>query len=332
MPEISLLQPTVLNGYIRKKPFPQQFLGLGLMGTPRPYAFPVFKYDVLVGRTEMSKPNAPNAEAHIRPHGGIGQVAGSFIYMRDKKTFEPTTLHWLREPGELAKANAEAAVTREVNELDDAIMRFGEWAVWEMLITGKLVVNRADAPRVDIDYKVPASHIVTAVAPWSTASTDIMGDVRTWTTKVVEDSGFSVTDAAVNSTTFNYLLKNTDIKNLFNEQRKEEFLKTRSVKGLLGLDWLIYDLTYVDDWTTPGTSTTKKFVPDEKVVFLARAPDAYGIWEGPSADDEAPKGNTGKFSKSWKEKDPSSRLVLEEYSFVPTLPRPDNILIADVVP
>jgi hypothetical protein len=52
--------------------------------------------------------------------------------------------------------------------------------------------------------------------------------------------------------------------------------------------------------------------------------------EGPTADDEAPAGSTGKFTKSWKEKDPSTRVVLEEYPFVPILPKPDNLGVATV--
>ena len=36
------------------------------------------------------------------------------VYLRGEEGFEPTTLHWLRQPGEIAKTNAEAAVMREV--------------------------------------------------------------------------------------------------------------------------------------------------------------------------------------------------------------------------
>src|SRR5215470_7706792 len=118
MPEISLLQPTVLNGFVRRKPFPQNLLGLSLMGARTGYPFPNWAYDIVQGNQLMSKPNVPNQEAHIRPQSGVGSVAGSFIYMRDKKVFTPTTIHWLRTPSELARSNAEQVEAQEVSNLD----------------------------------------------------------------------------------------------------------------------------------------------------------------------------------------------------------------------
>jgi hypothetical protein len=157
VPEISLLQPTVLNGFVRRKPFPQNLLGLALMGGRTGYPFPNWAYDIVQGNQLMSKPNVPNQEAHIRPQRGVGQVAGSFIYMRDKKVFTPTAIHWLRAPGELARSAAEAKVAEEVSDLDDSIERFVEWSVWQMLLTGTLIVNRPDAPRVNINYQIPSN-------------------------------------------------------------------------------------------------------------------------------------------------------------------------------
>src|SRR3954462_11027723 len=128
MPQISLLQPTILNGFIRERPFPQNLLGLSLMGGPTGYPWPYWSYDIIRGTNRMSKPNVPNSEAQLRAMQGLGHVTGSFLYMRDKKQFTPTTLYWLRQPGELARGNAEAMVSREIAELDDAQYFFIEYA------------------------------------------------------------------------------------------------------------------------------------------------------------------------------------------------------------
>src|SRR5262245_22493951 len=138
MPQISLLQPTILNGFIRERPFPQNLLGLQLMGAPSAYPFPFWSYDIIRGNNRMSKPNVPNSEAYLRGYLGLSTVTGSFLYMRDKKVFTPTTLYWLRQPGELAAGNAEAMVSREVAELDDAQSFFIEWAFWQGIRTGKI--------------------------------------------------------------------------------------------------------------------------------------------------------------------------------------------------
>jgi hypothetical protein len=332
VPEISLLQPTVLNGFVRRKPFPQNLLGLRLMGARQGYPFPNWAYDIVQGNQLMSKPNVPNQEAHIRPQGGVGNVAGSFIYMRDKKPFTPTALHWLRTPGELAANNARLKVAEEVSDLDDAIERFAEWSTWQMLLTGTLVVNRPDAPRVNINYQIPSDHFVTPSVLWTTIATATLPpNVNAWKLKVQTDSNLGVRRVFLNSTTlYNTVYMNAGIQNLLSDEMRDEFLRTGVVKGLLGLDWVVYDNTYTDDWTTPGTPVTRFYIPDYKILFLAEEAGAYGIMEGPTADDEAPAGNTGKFAKTWKEKDPSTRLVLEEYPFIPILPKPDNVLVATV--
>jgi len=332
MPEISLLQPTVLNGFVRRKPFPQNLLGLQIMGTRTGYPFPNWSYDIVQGNQLMSKPNVPNQEAHIRPQSGVGNVAGSFIYMRDKKPFTPTTLHWLRTPGELARNAAEATVAQEVTDMDDAIERFVEWSVWQMFTTGTLIVNRPDAPRVNVNYQIPSTHLFTPSPLWSDlANSNILQNLNAWKLLMLTDSNTTVRRVFLNSNTlYNYVYTNGKIQTLLSNEMKDTLLKTGTVTGLGGVDWVTYDLTYTDDWTTPGTPVTKYYIPDKVVVLLAEDRNAYGIMEGPTADDEAPAGNTGKFTKTWKEKDPSTRLVLEEYPFIPILPKPDNVGIATV--
>jgi hypothetical protein len=49
---------------------------------------------------------------------------------------------------------------------------------------------------------------------------------------------------------------------------------------------------------------------------------------GPTADDEAPSGFTGKFAKTWKEKDPSARQYLLEWHLLPIVTRPEQMLVA----
>jgi hypothetical protein len=52
------------------------------------------------------------------------------------------------------------------------------------------------------------------------------------------------------------------------------------------------------------------------------------LYVGPSADDEAPDGYTGKFAKTWKEKDPSARQYLLEWNLLPIITRPEQMIVA----
>jgi hypothetical protein len=326
MPEISLLNPTVLNGVIEQLEYPDSFLGMQLIGPARPNPWPVAEWDVVASNKEIASPTIPNTEAKIVPRLGVGKRTASMVYLREKKIFKPTTLHWLRTPGQLAQKNAEGAVMREIEDLDRRFMAFAEYTVWQML-NGTLTLDYADV-KATVDYLIDPSHKTTVSTPWATVATaDVIGDVAAWKTLIQQDgAGATVRNAYLNSTTFDYVYLNAAIQAMFSDRMKDQYLSTGEVSGLLGLAWTVYDSTYVD-----SALATQKYIADDRVVLIADNPrEPYFLMEGPSADHEAPAGQIGKFAKSWVEPDPSARQYLEEWHFLPILERPDQIVTADV--
>jgi hypothetical protein len=326
MPEITLLQPRVLLGVIEKLEFPDTFLGLSLMGDPVPNPWPVAEWDVIASNKEIAAPNVPNVEAKIVPHLGVGKRTASLIYLREKKLFKATTLHWLRTPGTIAEKNAERAVMREIDDLDRRFNAFAEFTIWRML-TGTLTLNYPDV-KATVDYLIQASHKPTVTTDWAThATADVIGDVWAWKRLINEDgAGAVATIAVVNSKTMRDVALNAQIQTLFSDRLKEQYLSSGSITGLLQLDWRVYDATYVD-----SAGATQNYVPDDRVFIIATGPARpYYILEGPSADHEAPDNHIGKFAKSWIQPDPSSRQYLEEWHFLPVLERPDQVVYADV--
>lgn len=326
MPEISLLNPTVLNGVLEQLEYPDSFLGLRLLGGATPNPWPVAEWDVIASNKELAEPNIPNVEAKIVPRLGVGKRTASMVYLREKKVFKPTTLHWLRTPGQLAAKNAEAAVMREIEDLDRRFTAFAEFTFWQM-ISGTLTLDYADV-KATVDYLIDATHKPTVATGWATVATaDVIGDVGAWKTLINEDgAGATVRNAYLNSTTMDYVARNAAIQALFSDRLKDQYLSTGGVQGLLGLAWETYDSTYVD-----SALATQKYIGDDVVVLIADNPrDPYFLMEGPSADHEAPNGQIGKFAKSWIEPDPSARQYLEEWHFLPILERPDQIVYADV--
>lgn len=326
MPEISLLQPRVLNGVIEKLQFPDTFLGLSLAGAFEPNPWPVAEWDVIASNKEIAAPNTPNTEAKIVPHLGVARRTASLVYLREKKLFKPTTLHWLREPGSFATKNAESAVMREITDLDRRFNAFAEFTIWSML-RGTLTLNFPDV-KATVDYLIQATHKTTVTVPWSThATADVIGDVWAWRRLISTDGAGAVpTIAVVNSKTMRDIALNAKIQTFFSDRLKEQYLSTGAVTGLLQLDWRVYDATYVD-----AAAATVNYVLDNRVHLIALNPERpYYVLEGPSADHEAPKGHIGKFAKSWLLPDPSSRQYLEEWHFLPILERPDQVVYANV--
>lgn len=335
MPEVSLLEPTVIRGVVEKLDKPEALvLSRSLPTTPWPY--PTVSWDVIKGSRMVAKPNVPNSEAHIVPRLGVSQESAAFIYLREKKVFEPTTLHWLRAPGTISNTqNAEQAVLREVRDLNQRLDNFVEFACWQAM-TGTLVLDFPDV-QASVDYKVPASHKPTVTNAWSTATpAQIIAQVKAWKRLIARDARVPATTAYLTEPTMDKLFAAFATGGTggvpyasLSDRMKDQYYASGVLPGFLGLDWRTVESFYDSDAGVP-----QQFVPDD-ALFITNLSEgrAMEIMQGPSADDEASDGFTGKFTKTWKEKDPSARQFLIEYSFLPVITRPEQIVyVADVDP
>lgn len=330
MPEISLLEPTVLRGVVEKFTAPESLTMLSRL-PQTPWPFPSVTWDVIRGSRMIAKPNVPNSEAHIVPRLGRYQESAAFVYLREKKVFEPTTLHWLRTPGELAATNAEKAVLREVADLNQRFDNFAEFMIWAAL-KGTLAFDFPDV-QASVDYKFPASHLPSVGVGWDTATPQqIVGDIRAWKRLIRRDGRVEAREAFVTEMTMSYIFDSFAANgsvpaSLMSDRMKDQYYSQGTLPGFMGLDWKTIESVYDDD---AGNSTM--FVPDN-ALYMGNYTDQRPIemYIGPTADDEAPNNFTGKFSKTWKDKDPSARQYLLEWNVLPVITRPEQMLFVDDV-
>jgi Phage major capsid protein E len=364
VPDISLLEPMVLRGVVEKWTTPESLVMLNRLDqTPHP--FPYATWDVIKGSRMVAKPNVPNSEAHIVSRLGRSQESAAFIYLREKKVFEPTTLHWLREPGEIARVNAERAVLREINDLNQRFDNFAEWSIWQAL-GGGITYNYSDVQAV-VDYKFPASHFVTPASPWvsntsltyhtgtgantdlGTAQTNlaagtgtvsyaspfqIIEDVRSWK-RIIQIHGRVPARETFATTVSMAALMEAWVHagagstvnipaTMISDRMKDEYFSSGMLSGFMGLNWTTVEQVYEND---AGNLTF--YVPDGQ-IYMGNYTDQrpLELLIGPTADDEAPNGFTGKYAKTWKEKDPSARQYLLEWHLLPVVYRPEQMLVA----
>lgn len=345
IPEISILQPTVLRGVVERFTAPEKLTMLSRVPqTPNP--FPTVQWEVIRGSRAIARPNVPNSAAHIVPRLGRSQESASFIYLREKKVFQPTTLHWLRQvaknTGELARVRAEEAVVREITDLNTRFDNFAEYSLWQAL-TGNLKLDYPDV-QADVDYKFLASHKPTGAAtPWLTATPkQIVNDIRGWKQLVKRDGGVeareSYTSEEVISTIFDsFATTGASAANfqggiLLSDRMKDQYYTTGVLPGFMGLQWNIQDsvfdavdASYSENPTAPSAETP--FLSDGAIIlgnFTDNRPIEMFI--GPTADDDAPDDYTGKFAKTWKDKDPSARQYLLEWNLLPVIQFPDQFV------
>lgn len=326
MPELSLFEPNVLLGVLDKTAPAENLILLNRFpSTPSP--FPTATWDVIKGSRQVAKPNVPNSEAHIVPRLGRAQLSSAFIYLREKKVLEPTTLHWLRAPGTQSnRENAERSALRELRDLNTRIDNFMEWSLWQAL-TGEITLDYPDVI-ANVDYKFTASHKPTVTTSWETAdSQQIMDDVIAWKRLVERDGRVAPREAYTTDATMSRIYKAFANSSMISDRAKDEYYRSGTLPGFLQLDWNLVNHTYETD---DGDSTL--FLPDDAIV-LGNLTDNRPIelQRGPSADDSAPDGHTGRFAKSWKEQDPSARQILVEDSFLPIITRPDQLVYVESV-
>jgi len=270
---------------------------------------------------------------------GRSQESAAFVYLREKKVFEPTTLHWLRTPGQLAARNAEAAVLREVTDLNQRFDNFAEFCIWKAL-SGVLTLDYPDV-QANIDYKFPATHLIAGGvgSGWDDAATtpsQIVGDIRAWKRLISRDGRVPAREAFATEVTLQYIfdafashgVATTFMGGtLLSDRMKDEYYRSGTLPGFMGLDWTTVESVYDDD---SGVDTL--FLPDNALIignFTDNRP--LEMFEGPTADDEAPTNFTGKYAKTWKEKDPSARQYLLEWHLLPVITRPEQfVYVTDV--
>lgn len=344
MPEISLLQPTVLRGVVERFTAPESLELLPrIPQTPHP--FPTVQWEIMRGARAVARPNVPNSEAHIVPQHGRSTQSAAFVYLREKKVFTPTTLHWLRQAAnnvsELSKIRAEESVMREVQDLNTRFDNFAELMLWKALM-GNLVLDYPDV-QADIDYKFLASHKPHPAVAWNTATPgQIVEDVRAWKRLIVKDGRVKPTEAFATEKTMARIF--TAFANvgaaspgtaggvLLSDRMKDQYYQTGILPGFMGLNWkpqeAVYDATgasYTASPTDPWQET--QFLADDDII-IANLTDGRPIemYIGPTADDSAPSGYTGKFAKTWKAEDPSNRQYLLEWNLLPIITRPEQVV------
>lgn len=329
MAEISLLDPVVILKTIEKFTTPQTNMAMSqIFDSTEDSTDSTAEWDVVVGNREIAKPNVPNSEAHIVPQLGIGRKTASFIYLREKKVFKPTTIRWLRNIGSNSRArgNAEKAVLRELNDLDRRFDAFMEWCCWGAM-RGNLVLNFPDL-KANVNYLFPASHKPTLAIPWSSITlAEFIEQITALKRVIALDARTPATDVFISGPTMDKVVRILAASPLLlSDRMRDQLVSTGVVMGLLGLNWHINDYGYVDD-----SLTERKYVADGELFMYTKANRAQYLMQGPSADHEAPEGFVGKFVKSWLEPDPSGRQHLEEWHALPIIERPEqHIFVANV--
>lgn len=342
MPDISLLQPTVFRGVVERFTAPENLPMLSRVPkTPWPY--PTAEWDVLRGSRAVARYNVVNSEAHIVDRLGRSHETAAFAHLREKKIFDPTTLQWIRTPGEIAKVNAERAVLRELRDLNTRFDNRVELDIWQAL-TGSLVLEDSELGRLGtVDYKFLPTHKPSPGTSWATATpAQIVADIRAWKRLIDRDGGVRPVEAWTSETVVSYIFDSFATKGdagsnfpgaaLLSDRMKERYYSEGTLPGFMNLDWNInesvYDATGSSYTASPDNPGDQTWFLNENSLILGNFTDnrPLELYEGLIADHDAPANFTGKFAKNFREQDPSELQYLMAYSYLPVILRPEQFV------
>jgi hypothetical protein len=280
---------------------------------------------------------------------GRTQATAKLAYIRIKKVFQPQLIHWLRDPGQIASTNAENYVLRELQDMSQAIDLTQEQLLWNAL-RGTSTITYLDGSSSVVNYQFPATSTPT-ITGWATATPQkIVDDLFTIKRNIQTYGRVMAKDAYCSSTLIQLIFdafaaKGAAVVNagapaggytanpggvaamggLLSDRMKDAYYTQSVLPGFAGLNWHPVEEVY-----TNASGNLTRFVGDgsasNQELFVGNY-DENRPWEvklGKSADDDAPEGMYGKFTKTWKAHDPSSRQVLMELHHLPVVYRPEQ--------
>jgi hypothetical protein len=173
--------------------------------------------------------------------------------------------------------------------------RLTEWMRWQAF-TGSLTVTYPTGSQLYIDYGLPPTHKPTVSTLWSdVANADPVTDIQAWSEVLAADSGFYGNRLHMNSKTWDYLIRNTKIKNMVNFYAPSAPTINRPTKALIlelftsfatNVEIVIYDNGYraegLSGFVAPPAQITK-YLPDGFVLMTAGG-SSYAVDGDPIAD------------------------------------------------
>ena len=208
-----------------------------------------------------------------------------------------------------------------------------------LLTTGAISMT-SNGQSISYDYGVPSGHKKTAAASWKTSTTDIIADIYAWQQTILEDTGVKPTRAICNSTVWNALRNNTNIRNtIFVYSNGVSTVSDAALKSFLAeqLELSVYvnDKLYKNE---SGTNT--KFVPDDTFVlfpagelgntYFGTTPEESDLQTGSAANVAIV--DTGVAVTTMKKLDPVNVETKVSMITLPSFEASNQILIADVTP
>lgn len=316
--------------YLGEELFPdQQKLGLSIDWIKGSQGLPI-----------VLKPSAYGVQAMKRDRIGFEKLSMKMPFFKEATDIDEELRQQLNM---VLETGNQAYIDTVINKVfaDDVALIDGAAAQRErmrmMLLTTGAISISANGQNYDYDYGVPSGHKSTVSTSWSDPTAPIVDDIRTWQDTIEDDTGVRPTRAICSRKTWNYIMKNNDIRNaiLGNDSTapvSEEKVRSYLMEEL-DLEVVVYTKKYISE---KGVKTS--YVADDIFVmfpdgnlgtgWFGTTPEQSDLMSGSAANVTIT--DTGVAVTTMKVADPVTVDTKVTMIYLPSFEAADQIYIADV--
>lgn len=325
-----LLETKVMTELIRKFPLPDFGISKKIFPIKTEDAWRA-EWEVFDHARKVAPFTSRGSEGSFRAKGTRELHSADFLHTRLWDIVTGVDMKSLRRPGSSSTTDAygEQLVRDTLEDLTYQVYYAMEYASM-LILRGGTFTATVDGASLTVGeaYSTSPDHTPTAAVTWATTSTDILADIETYKSLIVQDAGLVADFIMVNPTGHGYLINNTTIQNYMKETADvDNVIREGRMNRLCGLDVIVYD----DFYTSDAGASAAFFPTDGRAIMGCYAPKAKtAMLVGPVEDPEST--TAGLFSKSWESKNPAGINVLVDANFLPVIPIKDAFLYIDIIP
>jgi hypothetical protein len=314
---IDLVRQFPTPEYLLRRFFPEQTVA----GTTAKWTL----YPNTRSRADYTAFGAPARRVARKP---MSHMAAHMAHIREG-VYIGAASKYNRRPGSNA-SNEKWSVEDQVgDELADLVRRVEYRKEYEraaVLIYGIISVTYDDGSSVEVDYlQSTASHQLSVISNWSSSDADIVGDITSMKASVRRDSGANPLYLVGYEGLLADMIRNTQLETYWaRDPYGMRALERGENPRLQGLEIIEYDGGY------DASGTWTPYIPDGLVTCFADPGQIGLIMMQGEADDLEAIGNPGRFSKTWKDEDPSGIHVIVDDVSLAGLEVPRGITVTNV--
>lgn len=334
-----------LTGFVNETDSPNQFVKRLVYSAHDPVGTKKITYGVLSGGREAAPFVRMHAQAlEVTPFDEKEHTVQP-PHIRIKRHLEAEELLNTRRPGEAvfitggqAISVAERKVAENSQRLSDMVTDAEEY-LCALSLQGSISVQVAEQANFQITYPRSASHNFTISPKWDAGTTENpLADVLAIKRLVSNDDGSTLTHMLLGNAATDAFLGNSDVRTLLDNRRlnpgeldlNRPFIEDGAI--FLGVFEGLQVWHYGREVTVEGSAV--KLIRDKYAEFVSVQPRAMNtLYYGAVQDLDAMDGQriaVERFSKSWKQPDPSVMWQLLESNPLPVPKRPDSMVSAQV--